>query len=142
LAIAAALAFDPAGDDSEHDDDVPKAFDGDPVTFWETEGYHSADLDKAGVGIAFDLGRSEEVTGFRLQTPLEGWTFEIRVGNDLAALENATGPKFTATSPSTMRESIPPVRGRYVLVWITQVVPAPDGENRAEVAEFTAVGSR
>jgi hypothetical protein len=27
-----------------------------------------------------------------------------------------------------------------VVVWVTRAVPAPDGENRAEVAEFSVVG--
>jgi serine/threonine-protein kinase len=134
------LAFDPAGDGSEHDEDLPLAVDGDPATFWETEGYQSPDLDKEGVGIAFDLGTPTRVTGFRMQTPLEGWVFEIRVGNNLDALENASGPQFAASNP--MRESIPPVTGQYVLVWVTQAVEAPDGDNRAEIGEFTVLGSR
>jgi hypothetical protein len=142
LQISQALAFDPAGDGEEHDEDLPNAIDGDPATFWQTEGYNSPTLDKPGVGIAFDLGKSARVTGFRMQTPLDGWKFEVRVGDDLEALENATGPAFTASSSGVMKESIPPQTGRYVLVWITQAVEAPDGENRAEVAEFSVVGSR
>jgi serine/threonine-protein kinase len=138
LRIQEPLALDPFGDGAEHDEDLSLALDGDPATFWQTEGYHSPTLDKDGVGIAFDLGQSEEVTGFRLQTPLPGWEFELRVGDDLEALATASGPKFTAAG--TMRESIPPVTGRYVVVWITTAVPAPDGENRAEVGEFSALG--
>jgi hypothetical protein len=139
LRIAGVSALDPFGDDSEHDEDLALATDGDPRTFWETEGYNSPDLDKPGVGIAFDLGRPEQVDGFRLQTPLAGWRFELRVGNDLQALGNGSGPSFTAAA--NMRESVPPVTGRYVVVWITQAVQAPDGENRAEVAEFSVVGA-
>jgi hypothetical protein len=138
LPIANAESLDPFGDDQEHDEDLQLAFDGDPATFWETEGYNSPTLDKAGVGIAFDLGRSARVTGFKLMTPLPGWTFELRVGNDLAALPDATGPKFTAADG--LRRSIPAATGRYVVVWVTRTVPAPDGENRAEVAEFSVVG--
>jgi hypothetical protein len=140
LDVAETQDFDPFGDGSEHPEDLPFATDGDPTTFWETEGYNSPDLDKPGVGIAFDLGQPARVTGFRLQTPLEGWTFQIRVGNNLEALRDASGPEFIASDP--MRESIPPVEGRYVVIWITQAVPAPDGENRAEVGEFVPLGTR
>ena len=138
LEIQQALALDPFGDEEEHDEDLSLAIDGDPNTFWQTEGYNSPTLDKDGVGIAFDLGRPERVTGFRLQTPLEDWTFQLRVGNDLATLGDASGPEFTAAE--SMRESIPPVTGRYVVVWITEAVPAPDGQHRAEVGEFQALG--
>ena len=41
---------------------------------------------------------------------------------------------------STTRGSIDPTDGRYVLVWITQVVPTTDG-NRATIGEFAAYGS-
>jgi hypothetical protein len=134
------VAYDPPpGDGTEHDLDLPLAVDGDPSTWWETEGYHSSTLDKPGVGIAFDLGRPATVTGFHLITPLPGWSFQIKVGDSVDAAE-AASPVLTAEP--NMRGSITPTTGRYVLVWITKVVPAPDGENRAEVAEFSVTGNR
>ena len=66
--------------------------------------------------------------------------FQVRVGDDLEALQNGTGKDFTASAPF-VRGSIPPTDGRYVLVWITQGVPA-DGANRAEIAEFVPLGTR
>ena len=139
LAIAAVTSLDPPpGDGTEHDEDLPFATDGNPQTFWETEGYNSEDLDKPGVGIVFDLGRPERVDGFRMQTPLAGWRFQVRVGDDPEALATSSGPSFTASS--SMREPIPPVTGRYVVVWIDHVVPAPDGDNRAEIAEISVLG--
>ena len=39
-------------------------------------------------------------------------------------------------------QQLPPTTGRYVLVWITRAVAAPDGENRAEIGEFSVVGAR
>jgi len=131
----------PPGDGSEHDDELSLATDGNPGTFWMTEGYNSPTLDKPGVGIAFDLGRPATVDGFLLRTPLAGWKFEIRVGNDPETLASGpAGRSFTASE--SMRESVPAAQGRYVLVWITQAVPASDGENRAEIAEFSVSGMR
>jgi hypothetical protein len=139
LQIVGVSSLDPFGDDTEHDEELSLATDGDSQTFWMTEGYNSPDLDKAGVGIVFDLGRPELVDGFRLQTQLSGWRFEVRVGNDPDRLANASGPSFAASS--TMREPIRPVTGRYVVVWITQVVPA-EGGDRAEIAEFSVTGGQ
>ena len=131
-------SVDPFGDDSEHDEDLRFATDGDPGTFWQTEGYNSEDLDKPGVGIAFDLGTPREVDGFELESPLPGWEFEIRVGDDLEAMPDQTGERFTAGR--SMSPAIEPATGRFVLVWITHVVPAPDGQNRAEISEFSVLG--
>jgi serine/threonine protein kinase len=140
LHIAGVQAFDPPpGDGHEHDELVGDAIDGDPQTFWETENYNQLDLGgKPGVGLLFDLGTSQTVTGFHLQTPDPGFHFEIRVGDDPTALKDQTGPAFTATR--NMRQSIDPTAGRYVLVWITQVVRTSDG-NRATIAEFAVYGS-
>jgi serine/threonine-protein kinase len=141
LQIVGTQDFDPYGDRQEHHDDIAKATDGDPSTWWETEGYVSPDLDKPGVGLAFDLGRPATVTGFRLLTPLSGWVYQIRVGNDLDALKTAQGRGLTASASNHGLQSITPATGRWVLVWITHVVPA-EGANRAEIAEFSVVGTR
>jgi hypothetical protein len=84
-----------------------------------------------------DLGRPREVTGFRLQTPHPGWAFAVEVGDDPAALAEDADAAFT--SSATMRETIEPATGRFVLLWIVSVVDAGDG-NRAEVAELELVG--
>ena len=142
LVIARTVDFDPFGDHSEHPEDVGLAIDGNPSTFWETEGYHSPTLDKPGVGLVFDLGRSERVTGFRLQTPLPGWSFQVKVGDAVSVdqMRNAS-PVLTAETSMPLQQ-LTPTTGRYVLVWITRAVAAPDGENRAEIGEFSVVGER
>ncbi|MDP9340959.1 MAG: protein kinase [Actinomycetota bacterium] len=139
LHVTGVQAFDPFGDRQEHDDLAQDAVDGDPQTFWETENYNQLSLaPKPGVGLLFDLGGSQTVTGFRLQTPNPGFRFEIRVGDDPTQLQNQPGPAFTAAA--NMRRSIDSTSGRYVLVWITEVVPTADG-NRATIAEFAVYGS-
>jgi hypothetical protein len=75
------------------------------------------------------------VTGFRLRVPTAGFTFHVAVGDDPAVLIGAVGPAIVA---STETRGELGGSGRYVLVWITSVVPTDDG-NRAEIAEFTAV---
>ena len=55
------------------------------------------------------------------------------MGDDPGALVDEIGPTLVAEA-ETVGELLG--TGRYVLVWITTVVPTPDG-NRAEIAEFS-----
>ena len=130
--------MDPApGDGHENDSGMPFVADGDPLTAWKSENYFDGRLNKPGVGMLFDLGSPQTVTGFRLQTPYPGYRFTVVVGDDPTAMVGAASATFTATAD--MRESIEPATGQYVLLWITTVVPTDDG-NRAEVGEFRVVG--
>jgi eukaryotic-like serine/threonine-protein kinase len=47
-------AYDPFGDNSEHDEDAGLATDGNPGTYWRTEHYN--DFAKEGVGLVLDAG--------------------------------------------------------------------------------------
>jgi hypothetical protein len=70
-----------------------------------------------------------------LWTPHPGFRFRLAVGDDPDVLIDEAGSEVTSTSLSRV-----PLRGagRYVLVWITSVVPVDDGI-RAEVAEVRVV---
>ena len=133
----AATVFDPLGDGSENSSTAPAAIDGDDATAWRSEAYRYPDggLGKDGVGLVFDLGEARDVRGFRLTTPHPGYAFQVAVGEDPDALLDALGPPLTAEA-SSRGELM--ARGRYVLVWVTSVVDAGDGD-RAEIAEFRAV---
>lgn len=138
LLISGVKAFDPLGDGRETDDAAELAADGDEATAWHSENYFDGVLNKAGVGLLFDLGQEREVTEFRLATPAPGFDFEVRVGDDPGLLAETPGEAFTAEAAT--RGTIAPVRGRFVLLWMTSVVPTGDG-NRATVAEFRILGS-
>jgi serine/threonine-protein kinase len=137
IAIRSISTFDPFGDGSENDSGVGDATDGDTATAWRSENYFDGELRKPGVGLLLDLGRPREVTGFRLETPHPGWAFALVVGDDPITLAEAADPAFTASE--TMRGTIEPATGRYLLLWIVSVVDTGDG-NRAEVAELQVVG--
>ena len=137
LPVRSVTTFDPFGDGVENDSGASAAVDGDGATAWRSENYFDADLNKPGVGLLFDLGIDRTVTGFRLQTPHPGWAFALAVGDDPEALVDGADPTFTAEG--SMRAAIEASTGRYVLLWITSVVDAGDG-NRAEVAELKVVG--
>jgi Protein kinase domain len=124
-------AIDPYADGDEHSSNAGLADDGDLETAWRSENYFDGELGKPGFGLLLDLGEPHEVLGLRLWTPHPGFRFRLAVGDDPDALVGAAGPEVTSTSLSrvTVRGA-----GRYVLVWITSVVPVDDGI-RAEVAE-------
>ncbi|MGH2579600.1 MAG: hypothetical protein ACRDGP_01970, partial [Actinomycetota bacterium] len=129
--------MDPYGDGDENKSGMPLVDDGDPLTVWKSENYFDGALNKPGVGMLFDMGSPQTVTGFRLQTPYPGYRFTVVVGDDPSAMAADARPTFIAADD--MRESIEPATGQYVLLWITTVVLTEDG-NRAEVSEFRVVG--
>ena len=128
-------AVDPFGDGDEHSSNAGLVDDGDLQTAWRSENYYDGELGKPGLGLLLDLGARHEVLGVRLWTPHPGFRFRLAVGDDPDALIDEAGSEVTSTSLSRV-----PLRGagRYVLVWITSVVPVDDGI-RAEVAEVRVV---
>jgi hypothetical protein len=139
LEASSVSVFDPyPGDGTENDGGLRYAFDGDPTTAWKSENYFDGRLNKPGVGILFDLGRQRTVTGFRLSTPAPGFRFSVAIGDEPGSLVASAGPEYVAARD--MQEALAPETGRYVLFWITTVVPVPDG-NRAEIADLEVMGS-
>lgn len=127
--------IDPFGDGYELSSNAELADDGNLQTAWRSENYYDGELGKPGLGLLLDLGARHEVLGVRLWTPHPGFRFRLAVGDDPDALIDEVGSEVTSTSLSRV-----PLRGagRYVLVWITSVVPVDDGI-RAEVAEVRVV---
>jgi putative peptidoglycan lipid II flippase len=137
LAVSAVTTADPFGDGSENDSGVGAAIDGNDATAWRSENYFDGRFNKPGVGLVFDLGTDRLVTGFRLETPHPGYSFTVAVGDDPAALADPGGRSYV--SSALTRGAIEPVTGRYVMVWMTSVVPTGDG-NRVEISEFKVLG--
>jgi hypothetical protein len=143
--ITAATLFNPFGDgDPENDDDVPLTYDGDPATAWSTVNYRGSAAFgnlKPGVGVLYDLGAPQQLTGVRLTTSSPGATVEVRTGEsqstDLDAFPVAAGGTLTGTDELAFDA---PVTSRYLLVWVTGLVPGDDGFSAgiAEVAPLTA----
>jgi putative peptidoglycan lipid II flippase len=122
---------DPFGDGDELSSNAGLANDGDVQTAWRSENYFDGELGKPGMGLLLDLGERSEVAGLRLWTPNPGFTFRVAVGDDPDAMVDEVGSEVTSTALSRV-----PLHGtgRYVLVWITSVVPVDDGI-RAEIGE-------
>ncbi|MCZ2837814.1 protein kinase family protein [Modestobacter sp. VKM Ac-2985] len=143
--ITGASVFDPFGDgEPENDDDVPLSYDGDPSTAWSTLTYRgSADFGnlKPGVGVLYDLGSEQTIGGVALRTTQPGATVEVRTGGSPgAALESfpvAASGELTGDDVLAFSE---PATTRYVLVWVTGLVPVDDGFS-ADLAEVTVTAA-
>jgi hypothetical protein len=143
--IVSADVFDPHGDGQpENNKDVPKAYDGDPSTSWSTLEYRGSpnfgNL-KDGVGIVLDLGSSQSLKGVTITTTTPGATVEVRTADqpadNLDGFQPAADGKLDATTDLTFDK---PVKARFVLVWITALVPSDNGFSAgiAEVAVHPA----
>jgi hypothetical protein len=115
-------AADPAGD-GEHDEEAPRATDGNPATYWETQHYFNGNgsLGKPGVGVVLDAGGPVAVKSATVTTDTPGYRATILVGN-------AKGGPFTTDSPSKRVNTrttfaLQGSRGRYYVVWITNLGP-------------------
>jgi hypothetical protein len=126
-------AWDPHGDPpgKEHNSEARYATDGDPGTYWNTEHYSGAQLNKDGVGVVLDAGRDVSPRMLQVTTTTDGFTAQIRAG------DSASGP-FHRISPSATVNGTTrfPLhgRGRYFVVWITDL----GGNNSVDVNEVKA----
>jgi hypothetical protein len=137
LEARAVRTYDPAelgGDESEHDEDLSLATDGQPDTFWQTEGYNDDDLDKSGVGIVIELSSPAEIGAVRLQTSLPGFEFSL-FASDVADDWDLTSAIGSATAESETELDVEDTEAGFVLVWITNLVDDGEGDYRAHVNE-------
>jgi hypothetical protein len=129
FAIVTATAFDPPpGDGQEDNGRLPLVHDGNPATVWSTEEYtnpHFGNL-KDGVGLYVTLDATHTVHAVVVTTPTLGWSAEVFVAATPApslAGWGTAAARFTA-SASPMTITLHGTRGRFVLVWITDLGPA------------------
>ncbi|MCK2214219.1 protein kinase family protein [Actinomadura sp. ATCC 31491] len=132
-----AKGFDPLGDGDEKSEKAGLALDGKPSTFWETEGYTSAELGnlKKGVGLLLDMGKSvqiSDVVATLSDTP--GANVELKVGDsaDLGSLKTVASAK-DASGKTTLKPD-QAATGQYVLIWFTRV-PADAGKFHGTIYE-------
>ncbi len=123
--IASASSFDPPpGDNTEQDNRLSYAFDGDDETFWRTETYLRANFGdlKDGVGIIISLAGPSLLNDLEIDSPTDGWSADIYVsdaiaptlegwGESIGRVENENG----STSVNLNGEI-----GSHLLLWITE----------------------
>jgi serine/threonine protein kinase len=125
--IVDASAFDPFVDGEEHSSEAPRAFDRDPGTAWQTDGYSNRNFGNAkpGVGLWVQLDAPHDITSVTVTALEGGWSGEIYVADQPGSTLDAWGParasgdNLPAVHPFNLN-----AHGQYVLVWCTQLPPS------------------
>nr|WP_237554734.1 protein kinase family protein [Streptomyces sp. SID4948] len=146
VAIVRGKDFDPQGSNGENPTQVPKAFDKDPSTFWQTQNYLGRpDFGglKSGVGIILDLGSAHNVsavkvgflgdTSVQLMAASAGTT---TMPTDLGAFSKVAGGDGTEV---TLKPGAK-LTSRFLLVWLTKLPLTDDGQYRGKVTEISVTG--
>ncbi|WP_421735652.1 protein kinase family protein [Cellulomonas sp.] len=135
--IASATTIDPSDADGEHQEDVAKAYDSDPATFWYTQTYKRDDFAgfKDAVGYAITLTTKTTVSTVTLHSNSTGGNVEIRAtdaANPTSGAVLASGP----FGPDAVFTLDPATETQSIVLWITQLPTAPDGGFRLELTEI------
>jgi len=114
-----ATAYDPFGDNSEHDPQARQAIDGNPTTFWNTEHYNGGLGSKPGVGLVVGMGAAKKLSELVVRSDTPGFTAKIESGS------RATGP-FKSISGSKVvggntTFTLTGDAAQYYVVWITDL---------------------
>jgi serine/threonine protein kinase len=130
VSLSGVAAYDPFGDQHEHDEDVALATDDNPGTFWTTEHYQS--FTKPGVGLVLDAGSSKKLSRLTIRSDTPGFTAEIEAG------ASPSGTFTKVSSPETVGTStdftVDGNAARYYVIWITDL----GGNDAVHVNEVTA----
>jgi eukaryotic-like serine/threonine-protein kinase len=138
VSISAVTSYDPFGDQTEHDKQVPLATDGDPGTYWSTEYYRSGlEAVKQGVGLVVDAHGAVQLSRITIVTDTPGYTAEIRATNIEGGTPTTVSDSqvVSGTTRFEIHQSAGPKR--FYVVWITKL--APDG-HFAHINEVRAFG--
>jgi hypothetical protein len=133
-----ATAYDPAGDDSEHDEEADLAVDGDASTSWPTEEYDTGSFQKDGVGLVLEPAEGVPARGLDLETTTPGFDITI-YGDDSSVVPDSIDSGWTEIASEEGVER----KGRidldsagsdftHYLIWFTTL---PGDENKVEISE-------
>lgn len=133
-----ATAYDPSGDDSEHDEEAQLAVDGDAATSWPTEEYDTGSFQKDGVGLVLAPAEGVAARGLDIQTSTPGFDVTI-YGSDSSVVPDSVDSGWTEIASEDAVDN----KGRIdldsagseftnYLVWITTL---PGKENKVEIQE-------
>jgi tRNA A-37 threonylcarbamoyl transferase component Bud32 len=134
--LSGVTAYDPYGDNQEHNGDAPKATDGNDSTYWQTQHYRSsfAAMGKRGVGLVLDTGKTVTLRQVIVVTDTPGFTATIQAGDAESGPFHDVSGSQTVAGRTTFH--LKNARGRYIVVWITSL--PPPGSGAAHVNEVTA----
>lgn len=141
VTITGAQDYDPLGaDGSEKPGSIKNVYDGDASSYWNTDGYFSADFGrlKEGVGVVLDLGKVQQVGNVDVSFLGGSTSVELRTTEDSSVPQMPDGfdevAKGTGTKVSLKPDK--PVQARYLLVWLTKLPPSSDGNYRGKISDI------
>ncbi|MGZ2360269.1 protein kinase family protein [Streptomyces sp. 372A] len=135
LPVHTASEFYPDGSPQDTDG-VESTYDKDRTSFWRTKTYYDGPVlapFKKGVGIIYDLGSPQNVSGASIALRYGGdhTAISLYAVDSMAPVESISSLKKIATSETSSTLAKPraesPVKSRYVLLWLT-AVPHADGD--------------
>ncbi|MCL6668200.1 protein kinase family protein [Streptomyces panaciradicis] len=134
--------------DAQHPGDVGKTYDNDSSTYWRTASYKDGpDMNpafKPGVGIVYDLGSAQEVSGASIGLLFGGnHTTVTLYGTDSMSssvpITSMTKLGSVRTAGTSAKVTVAkPVKSRYVLVWFT-ALPYAQGDNYSNAGYKQAI---
>ena len=130
VALTGVATDDPA-QDGEHDDEVGRATDGNPGTYWTTQDYGT--FDKPGVGIVLDAGRPVALASMTVQSDLADFPATIRASTSSTGGFVPVSGKQEVGERTRFRVDTDGKGYRYYEIWLQ----LPNG-GRAHVNEVTA----
>lgn len=134
--------------DAQHPGDVGKTYDNDSSTYWRTASYKDGpDMNpafKPGVGIVYDLGSEQEVSGASIGLLFGGnhTTVTLYATDSMSSsvpITSMTKLGSVKTTGTTAKVTVAkPVKSRYVLVWFT-ALPYAQGDNYSNAGYKQAI---
>jgi hypothetical protein len=136
---------DPPGGDRSNSDQAKNVVDGDTDTAWTTHHFNSAKFGnvKPGMGVLINLGSPRNLSDVRVETSSPGVGMEIRTGTSAYTDSSAGDQKVVSTfkklsgdDDSSKTDGTTTVfsdfdsntKYQYVLVWVTELPRADDGD--------------
>ncbi|WP_329039125.1 serine/threonine protein kinase [Streptomyces sp. NBC_00178] len=139
--IVGAQDYDPLGSDgSEKPASIKNVYDGDATSYWNTDGYYSADFGKLkdGVGVVLDLGGVQQVGNVDVSFLGGETSVELRTtdGASVPSMPDGFTKAAEGTGTKVSLKPDKPVQARYLLVWLTKLPPSDGGNFRGKVADI------
>ncbi|MEV6309657.1 serine/threonine protein kinase [Streptomyces sp. NPDC051840] len=141
VSIVGAQDYDPLGSDgSEKPASIKNVYDGDASSYWNTDGYFSADFGrlKEGVGVVLDLGKVQRVGNVEVSFLGGTTSVELKATTDSSVPQMPNGFTDVAEGSGTKVSLKPdkPVQARYLLVWLTKLPPSDSGNYRGKISDI------
>jgi O-antigen/teichoic acid export membrane protein len=145
LKPASAVSFDPYGNgQGENNQLAALAIDGNPATAWSTEWYPSPSFGglKPGTGLLLDMGRTVTIATVQVSLGSQpGADFQVRAGAVASSLTDLHPVAYAFDAGGQVSLHLTrPARGRYVLIWFTQLPPGASGTFQASVYNVSLTG--